>query len=88
MLLMQTHGYNCEIENGGVSLVQATDNGIGMDRRCETSFQACNHKISAAEDLNNIQTLGFRGEALASIASVTQIEMLTRQRGQYLDFNL
>ena len=72
-----------EIENGGTSLIRVTDNGIGMDMEdAEASFQRhATSKIEAANDLSTIHTLGFRGEALASIAAVTQMEMLTRPRG-------
>lgn len=73
-----------EIENGGISLIRVTDNGIGMDKEdAKNSFQRhATSKISSAGDLNHIHTLGFRGEALASIAAVTQVEMLTRQKGE------
>ncbi|MDD2502663.1 MAG: DNA mismatch repair endonuclease MutL, partial [Clostridia bacterium] len=69
-----------EIENGGTSLIRVTDNGTGMEMEdAEASFQRhATSKIEAANDLNTIHTLGFRGEALASIAAVTQMEMLTR----------
>ncbi|MGI6571341.1 MAG: DNA mismatch repair endonuclease MutL [Caldicoprobacterales bacterium] len=70
-----------EIEQGGVSLIRVTDNGIGMDRDdAEMSFHRhATSKISDADDLDRINSLGFRGEALASIAAVTQLEMITRQ---------
>lgn len=72
-----------EVENGGTSLIRVTDNGIGMDMEdAEASFHRhATSKIEVAKDLNTIHTLGFRGEALASIAAVTQMEMLTRLRG-------
>ncbi|HHY82807.1 MAG TPA: DNA mismatch repair endonuclease MutL [Clostridiales bacterium] len=71
-----------EIENGGISLIRVTDNGIGMEQDdAEISFQRhATSKIASAADLNQIHTLGFRGEALASIAAVTQVEMITRKR--------
>ena len=69
-----------EIKNGGVSLIRITDNGCGMTRddallcirRHATS------KIKTASDLDGIVTLGFRGEALAAIASVSRLRIMTR----------
>src|SRR5580700_6706136 len=71
-----------EIQAGGRSLIRVTDDGMGMSRddallcleRHATS------KIQKAEDLSSIATLGFRGEALPSIASVSRFSLATRER--------
>ena len=69
-----------EIQNGGVSFIRVCDNGCGMEpddlpiavRRHATS------KIKVAEDLENVETLGFRGEALAAIASVSDMRIISK----------
>ena len=69
-----------EIQNGGVTFMRVSDNGCGIDpedlptaiRRHATS------KIKTAEDLDGILTLGFRGEALAAIASVSDIRIISK----------
>ncbi|MEO8512163.1 MAG: DNA mismatch repair endonuclease MutL [Ignavibacteria bacterium] len=68
------------IRDAGKGLIQVIDNGKGMDEDdAILSFQRhATSKISEAEDLENITTLGFRGEALASIAAVAQVEMKTK----------
>ena len=68
------------LKDGGKQLIQVVDNGRGMsvvDARMAFERHATS-KISSAEDLFHIRTMGFRGEALASIASVAQVEMKTR----------
>jgi DNA mismatch repair protein MutL len=71
---------NVEIRAGGKRLISVSDNGAGMNR--EDALIAIERhatsKISVVEDLETIQTFGFRGEALPSIASVSQFELLTR----------
>jgi DNA mismatch repair protein MutL len=71
---------NVEIRAGGKRLISVSDNGAGMNR--EDALIAIERhatsKISTVEDLETIQTFGFRGEALPSIASVSQFELLTR----------
>ncbi len=69
-----------EIRAGGKRLIRVSDNGVGMER--EDALLALERhatsKVTRVEDLENVQTFGFRGEALASIASVSQFELLTR----------
>lgn len=75
-----------EIKDGGKSLIRITDNGMGIaqeDIRLAFTPHATS-KIAAAEDILCVSTLGFRGEALSSIASVSQLEMVTRQREELM----
>ena len=69
-----------EVRAGGKRLIHVSDNGTGMER--EDALLALERhatsKVNGIEDLEQIQTFGFRGEALASIASVSQFELLTR----------
>ncbi|MCI0449558.1 MAG: DNA mismatch repair endonuclease MutL [Chlorobi bacterium] len=71
---------NLIIKDAGKSLIQVIDNGIGMSEDdAILSFQRhATSKITDAEDLENIRTLGFRGEALSSIAAVSQVELKTK----------
>ena len=74
----------CEIQNGGMTFLRVTDDGCGMaPEDAETAFlRHATSKIQNAEDLGSILTLGFRGEALAAIASVSRIDLLTRAEGE------
>ncbi len=69
-----------EIENGGIQSVRILDNGCGIsDEDCETAFlRHATSKISVSDDLSRIASLGFRGEALASIAAVSRVTLQTR----------
>lgn len=70
----------CEIKNGGKSYIRVTDNGCGIPaEEVETAFlRHATSKIATASDLNAINTLGFRGEALASITAVSHTEMVSK----------
>ena len=69
-----------EIKKGGKNYIRVSDNGCGINaEEVTTAFKRhATSKITAAEDLESIQTLGFRGEALASIAAVSRTELITK----------
>lgn len=71
-----------EIKDGGISLIRVTDNGCGINRdNIRTAFlRHATSKINTIEDLISVKSLGFRGEALSSIAAVSQIELLTKEK--------
>lgn len=72
-----------EIQRGGITYIRITDNGCGIDSGdVPTAFlRHATSKIKTDRDLDSIGTLGFRGEALAAISSVSRVEMLTRSEG-------
>lgn len=74
------------LKDAGRTLIQVIDNGKGMsDTDARLAFEHhSTSKISKAEDLFSLQTMGFRGEALASIAAIAQVELRTRAKGAQL----
>ena len=72
-----------EIRDGGMTFIRITDNGCGMSQEdARTAFlRHATSKLRSAEDLAAIATMGFRGEALAAIASVSRIDLLTKTPG-------
>lgn len=71
-----------EIKDGGISLIRITDNGCGIEKN-EVPLAFLRHstsKIRSVEDLTGITSLGFRGEALSSIAAISQVELITKTR--------
>ena len=73
-----------EIKDGGISYIRVADNGSGIPKeQVKSAFlRHATSKMSQIEDLEHIFTLGFRGEALASIAAVAQVEMLTKTKDE------
>ncbi len=69
-----------EIQHGGISYIRVSDNGCGIDRAdVKTAFEThATSKIENPEDLNSIVTLGFRGEALPSIAAISRVNLITK----------
>ncbi|MGN1266098.1 MAG: DNA mismatch repair endonuclease MutL, partial [Muribaculaceae bacterium] len=74
------------LKEAGRTLIQVIDNGVGMsDTDARLAFERhSTSKIRKAEDLFNLHTMGFRGEALASIAAIAQVELRTCKRGEQL----
>jgi DNA mismatch repair protein MutL len=72
-----------EIKNGGISYIRVTDNGSGIENEdLEFAFERhATSKIRRIEDLDSLSTMGFRGEALASIAAVSQLEVTSKTEG-------
>lgn len=79
-----------EIQNGGMSYIRVTDNGCGIQGEdAETAFlRHATSKIRDESDLAAIDTLGFRGEALAAVAAVSRVDLLTCARGEELGTSL
>lgn len=71
-----------ELREGGLKLIRVTDNGCGIEKeQVEKAFlRHATSKIASIEDLNDSESLGFRGEALSSIAAVSQVEMITKTK--------
>ena len=72
-----------EVEMGGIKKIRVTDNGVGMDKENlpKAFMPHATSKIATLEDLDKIGTLGFRGEALSSIASVTKVTAISKIKG-------
>ena len=79
-----------EIRDGGMTFLRVTDNGCGMaPEDAKTAFlRHATSKLRTAEDLAAIATMGFRGEALAAIASVSRIDLLTKTAGSIMGTSL
>lgn len=79
-----------EIENGGITYLRIMDNGCGMTKEdAPVAFKRhATSKISTEDDLSKIGTLGFRGEALAAIASVSRIDLFTKKRESLVGLHL
>ncbi|NLT10533.1 MAG: DNA mismatch repair endonuclease MutL [Ruminococcus sp.] len=73
-----------ELKRGGSTYMRVTDDGCGMsfDDVPKAFLRHATSKINLKEDLDNILTLGFRGEALASVAAVSRVELMTKQRSE------
>ena len=73
-----------EIKNGGISLIRITDDGCGISEDdMEIAFERhATSKIRTADDLESVKSMGFRGEALASIAAIANVEMISKKEGE------
>ncbi|MDO4961306.1 MAG: DNA mismatch repair endonuclease MutL [Eubacteriales bacterium] len=75
-----------EIRNGGLDLIRVTDNGCGIEKDdVRTAFlRHATSKLKTAEDIEHVITMGFRGEALASIAAVSDVELITKTENELI----
>ena len=77
-----------EIKEGGISFIRISDNGCGIEKE-QIPLAFLRHstsKIKSVEDLFTVTSLGFRGEALSSIAAVSQVELITKTNGDFTGF--
>ena len=79
-----------EIKNGGISYIKVTDNGKGIAQDdMEIAFERhATSKIRSADDLNTVTSMGFRGEALASIAAIANVEMVSKTQEQEIGYRI
>ena len=79
-----------EIKNGGISYIKVTDNGKGIAQDdLEIAFERhATSKIRTADDLNTVTSMGFRGEALASIAAISNVEMISKTKEQEIGYKI
>ena len=79
-----------EIKNGGISYIKVTDNGKGIAQDdLEIAFERhATSKIRSAEDLDTVTSMGFRGEALASIAAIANVEMISKTEEQEIGYKV
>ena len=79
-----------EIRNGGISYIKITDNGKGIARDdLEMTFERhATSKIRSAEDLNTVTSMGFRGEAMASIAAISNVELISKTAEQDIGYKV
>ena len=79
-----------EIKNGGISYIKVTDNGKGIAQDdLEIAFERhATSKIRNANDLSTVTSMGFRGEALASIAAISKVEMVSKTKDQEIGYKI
>ena len=79
-----------EIKNGGISFIKITDNGKGIAADdLEIAFERhATSKIRSADDLDVVTSMGFRGEALASIAAIANVEMISKTESQDIGYKI
>ena len=79
-----------EIKNGGISYIKISDNGKGIAQDdLEIAFERhATSKIRSADDLNTVTSMGFRGEALASIAAIANVEMISKTKEQDIGYRV
>jgi len=79
-----------EIKEGGISFIRVSDNGCGIDKSeiRKAFLRHATSKITSAQDLHHLTTLGFRGEALSSISAVSQVELITKTKKELTGIRL